>query len=135
VRPGLLTTAVVVAFLAGCGGERNTDAAGFVEQGRTPTEQAILRSIAIYRTTKDAARACSLVTPHFLKERFEGEGENCEQVQEQASRHLPDSATVESVTGDEARVLVDEPTATRSIYEMSRVGSTWKIDDIVEPKG
>jgi hypothetical protein len=54
-------------------------------------------------------------------------------VQREASRHLPDSADVQSVTGDSARVLVDEPTATRSIYRMRRVGGTWRIDDIVEP--
>ena len=128
-----LAAIVITAALAGCGGDRNTDTAGFVDQGRTPTEQAILRSIATYRTTKDAARACALVTPHFLKVRFEGEEDNCEQVQEQASRHLPDKATVETVTGDEARLLVDEPTATKSVYEMRRLAGTWKIDDIVEP--
>jgi hypothetical protein len=51
-----------------------------------------------------------------------------------ADNHLPDSAQVQSVSGDSARVLVDEPTATKSIYVMSREAGVWKIDDIVEPK-
>ena len=121
--------------LAGCGvNERNTDLGGFLASGRTPAERAILRSIATYRTTTDEARACALVTPHFLSGRFEGKVDNCEQVQREASRHLPDSAKVQSVSGDSARVLVDEPTATRSVYEMRRLGGVWKIDDIVEAK-
>jgi len=119
--------------LAGCSDKRNTDVRGFVGAGDTPTERAILGSIADYRMTSDPSRACSLITPHFLKGRFEGELDNCEQVQREAPRYLPDSAGVESVNGDSARVLVDEPTATRSRYEMRRVGGTWKIDDIVEP--
>jgi hypothetical protein len=125
--------AVAVLALAGCGvNERNTDVAGFVGSGDTATERAILRSIATYRTT-DPTRACALVTPRFLRGRFEGELDNCEQVQREAPRHLPDSAEVQRVTGDTARVLVDEPTATRSVYEMRRVGDFWKVDDIVEP--
>ena len=133
-RPAIAIALVAGLALAGCGvDERNTDVPGFVGSGATTTERAILRSIATYRTTTDAARACALITPHFLKVRFEGEVDNCEQVQREAPRHLPDSADVESVTGDAARVLVDEPTATRSIYRMRRVGGTWRIDDIVEP--
>jgi hypothetical protein len=134
--PRLPAIAIVLAgfAVAGCGpDEHNTDVPGFIRSGDTPAERAILRSIATYRTTTDTARACALVTPHFLKIRFDGGEDNCEQVQREASRHLPDSADVQSVSGDGARVLVDEPTATRSVYEMRRVGRVWKIDDIVEP--
>src|SRR3954447_1559651 len=71
--------------LAGCGpDEHNTDVPGFVHSGGTPTGRAILRSIATYRTTTDTARACSLITPHFLKIRFDGGVDNCEQVQREA---------------------------------------------------
>ena len=126
---------MIVAALAGCGGERKTDVTAFLEQARTPAERKVLRAIAAYRTTRDPSVACALITPRFLKGRFEGETRNCEQVQGQASRHLPDSARVERLTGASARVLVDEPTATRSVYEMRRVGGSWKIDDIVEPDG
>jgi hypothetical protein len=133
-RPRLAIAAVGLVALSGCGpNEHNTDVPGFVRSGQTPTEQAILRSIATYRTTKDTALACSLVTPHFLSGRFGGKVDNCQQVQREASRHLPDSADVQSVSGDSAKVLIDEPTATRSIYRMRRLGGTWKIDDIVEP--
>jgi hypothetical protein len=126
-----ISTALAVA---GCGvNERNHDLPGFLGAARTPTERAILQTIATYRTTKDEARACSLVTPHFMSGRFEGKVDNCEQVQRQAGRYLPDAAKVQSVSGATARVIVDEPTATRSVYAMRRVGGTWKIDDIVEP--
>jgi hypothetical protein len=128
---------VLVLLLAGCGpGSLNHDVAGFTRAGKTPTEQAILRSIATYRMTKDPAVACdSLITTHFLKTaRFEGKVRNCEQVVRLADKHLPDKATVESVSGDTARVFVDEPTATKSIYVMKREGGTWKIDDIIEAK-
>jgi hypothetical protein len=118
--------------LTGCMNERNTDVDGFVASGETKAERAILDSIATYRTTEDQAAACKLVTQHFIDDRFEGETRNCEQVLREASRHLPDTAEVESVSGDSARVLVDEPTATKSVYEMRREGGTWKIDDIVE---
>jgi hypothetical protein len=130
-----LAALVALAALSGCGGANdfNTDAPGFVATGKTPAQRAILRSIADYRLTKDEAHACSLITRHFLQGRFEGTLDNCEQVQREASRHLPDRATVESVTGDSAKVLVDEPTATKSIYSMRREGGTWKIDDITEP--
>ena len=131
----LLAAALAALALAGCGGvnERNTDVKGFVASGSGATDRAILASIATYRTTKDEAKACSLVTQHFLDTpRFEGKVGNCEQVQRQAARYLPDKATVESVSGDSAKVRVDEPTATESIYEMRREDGTWKIDDIVE---
>jgi hypothetical protein len=131
----LVLTAGLALAAAGCGGEGKADVPAFLKQARTPAEREVLRSIAVYRTTKDAARACALVTPHFLDGRFQGTEDNCEQVQRQASRHLPDSAKVQAVSGERARVLVDEPTATRSVYEMRRLGGTWKIDDIVEPKG
>jgi hypothetical protein len=127
---------VAVCLLAGCGTKKlNQDVAGFTQAGKTPTEQAILGTIATYRTTGDEARACRLITGHFLRtSRFEGKLRNCEQVIRSASRFLPDRATVQSVSGDTARVLVDEPTATKSIYSMRREGGTWKIDDIVEAK-
>ena len=127
----------LVVMLAGCGTKSlNRDVAGFTQSGKTPTERAVLRSIATYRMTEDEARACStLVTRHFLDTaRFDGKVRNCEQVLRSADKHLPDSARVQSVSGDTARVLVDEPTATKSVYEMRREGGTWKIDDIVEPK-
>ncbi len=130
-----LVLALGIALLAGCGPSLNHDVAGFVRSGKTPTDQAILRSIATYRMTKDEARACGLITAHFLNTpRFDGKLRNCEQVVRSADKHLPDSATVQSVSGDAARVFVDEPTATKSIYEMRREGGVWKIDDIVEAK-
>jgi hypothetical protein len=132
----LLPVLVAAVLLAGCGAKAlNHDVAGFIRAGKTPTEQAILRSIATYRMTDDPARACELITRHFLDTyRFDGKLRNCLQVLRSADKHLPDSASVQSVSGSTARVLVDEPTATKSIYEMRREGSTWKIDDIVEAK-
>jgi hypothetical protein len=126
---------LAAAALAGCGdaNDFNTDVPGFVAQGKTPAQRAVLSSIADYRMTKDAAHACSLVTAHFLSGRFEGTLDNCEQVQRQAARHLPDTATVQSLTPTDAKVLVNEPTATQSIYTMRREGGVWKIDDILEP--
>ena len=125
-----------VLLLAGCGTKAlNHDVAGFTQSGKTPTQRAILRTIATYRMSNDEALACGLITRHFLDtSRFDGKVRNCEQVLRAADNHLPDSATVQSVTGATARVFVDEPTATKSIYVMRREGSTWKIDDIVEPK-
>ena len=115
--------------------EVTDDVTGFTQEGKTPTQQAILRSIATYRMTKDSARACALITSHFLSTtRFDGKLDNCEQVLRSADKHLPDSAKVQSVSGDSARVLVDEPTATKSIYEMKREGGVWKIDDITEAR-
>ena len=126
--------AVLVVLLAGCGTKSlNHDVKGFTQESSSPAGQAILRSIATYRMTRDPARACALITDHFLRtSRFDGKLDNCEQVLRDADKHLPDSARVQSVSGASARVLVDEPTATRSIYEMRRVGGVWKIDDIVE---
>jgi hypothetical protein len=124
-----------IALLAGCGNERNHDVDGFVAKGKTPAERAVLQTIATYRTTEDDLRACKLVTQHFIDGRFEGELDNCRQVLRTAERYLPDEATVENVEGTAARVRVDEPTSTESIYEMRREGSTWKIDDIVEASG
>jgi hypothetical protein len=121
--------------LAGCAAnKRNTDVKGFTAGAKTAQERAILGTIATYRTTTDETKACSLVTQHFIDGRFEGEERNCEQVQRTADRFLPDSAKVQSVDGDAADVLVDEPTATKSIYAMRREGGTWKIDDITEAK-
>jgi hypothetical protein len=133
MRPIAAALALAALALAGCApNERNTDVKGFVAAGNTPTEQAILQSIATYRTTKDEAKACSLVTQHFLDARFEGETRNCEQVQRTADRFLPDDAKVQSLDGATAKVFVDEPTATKAIYAMRRDGSTWKVDDITE---
>jgi hypothetical protein len=125
-----------LVLIAGCGGKQlNHDVAGFTQAGKTPTEQAILGTIATYRTTEDEARACGLITAHFLStSRFDGKLRNCEQVLRSAKRFLPDRATVQSVAGASARVLVDEPTATKSVYEMRREGGVWKIDDIKEAR-
>ena len=127
---------LLALLLAGCGTKSfNHDVAGFTQSSTTPTGRSILRSIATYRMTKDPARACSLITDHFLHTtRFEGKVRNCEQVLRDADKHLPDSARVLSVSGDSARVFVKEPTATRSIYLMRREGGVWRIDDIVEAK-
>jgi hypothetical protein len=127
---------LLALLLAGCGTKPlNHDVAGFTQEGKTATEQAILRTIATYRMTKDEAHACSLITTHFLNTaRFDGKLRNCEQVVRSADKHLPDTAHVESMTGATARVLVDEPTATKSIYAMKLERGTWKIDDIVEAK-
>jgi hypothetical protein len=96
-------------------------------------EQAVLRSIATYRTTGDEELACSLITEHFLQIRFESKPELCQAVaRHQAKRELPKSADVESIAGDAATVRIDEPTATKSLYKMKLEGGTWKIDDIVE---
>src|SRR4051812_14905379 len=77
------TVALLAAVaLCGCGpNKRNTDVPGFIATGKTAEQRAILRSIATYRTTKDTVLACSLITPHFLSSRFEGQADNCEQVQ------------------------------------------------------
>ena len=134
MRPTVLLC--LALLVAGCGTKSlNHDVAGFTQSSTTPTGQAILRTIATYRMTKDPARACTLITDRFLRTtRFDGKLRNCEQVLREADKHLPDSARVLSVSGDSARVFVKEPTATRSIYEMRRVGGVWKIDDIVEAK-
>jgi hypothetical protein len=106
---------------------------GFTQQAPTPAAQEVLRSIATYRTTADEKLACSLVTPAFVKKRFDGKLEECEAVaRHQDKRELPKKASVESVTGDRAEVRIDEPTGTRSIYRMVRVSGVWTIDDIVE---
>ena len=123
---------VPLVLLAGCGKEPNRDVDGFVDSAETAQERAILSSIATYRTTTDESEACELVTAHFLDSRFEGELDNCRQLLRAAPDHLPDRADVQSVEGGSARVFVDEPTSTSSIYEMRREGGTWKIYDIVE---
>jgi hypothetical protein len=129
-RLGILL--VALGLLSGCGKEPNRDVAGFVDTAKSPQERAILASIATYRTTSDEDEACRLVTGHFLESRFDGELDNCRQLLRAAPDHLPDEAKVESVDGDRARVFVDEPTATTSIYEMRRESGTWRIYDIVE---
>lgn len=128
--------AVALAALTGCGAHGfGTDVKGFTEQSKVPAEQAVLRSIATYRTSDDERLVCSLVTPHFLTIRFDGKTAECEAIaRHQNKRQLPQSAQVESVSGDVATVKIDEPTALRSRYRMKRVGGTWKIDDIVEAK-
>ena len=132
-RPLLVALGIAVA-LAGCGSSGyGHDVKGFTQQAKTPAYQAVLRSIATYRTTADDKLACSLITAHFLKIRFEGKPELCQAIaRHQNKRELPKSATVESIAGNAATVRVAEPTATRSLYRMKREGGTWKIDDIVE---
>ena len=125
---------LLLALLGGCSRDRNTDVVGFVQQARNPEERAILRTIATYRTTRAEGRACALATDEFIRRRFEGEADNCEQVVRTAPRHLPDTAAVTALQGDSARVDVDEPTSTRSVYVMRRDGGSWKIDDIVQPE-
>ena len=123
-----------MAALAGCGasGYRH-DVKGFTQQAKAPADQAVLRSIATYRTTSDEKLACSLVTTHFLKLRFDGKPEVCEAIaRHQTTRELPKSAKVESVAGNSATVRIAEPTATRSLYRMKQEDGIWKIDDIVE---
>jgi hypothetical protein len=122
--------------LAGCGQSGfGHDVKGFTQQATTPADQEVLRSIATYRTTKDEKLACSLVTAHFLKLRFDGKTAVCEAIARHQPKHeLPKSASVESVAGTSATVRIAEPTATRSLYKMKQEGGTWKIDDIVEAK-
>jgi hypothetical protein len=124
-----------LAAAAGCGQPHGSrDVAAFVRQGSTPTERAILRSIGVYRTTKDTRLACSLITPHFLKTRYDGQERGCEAIVGEAVRTLPRSAHVESVRDSAADVRIRELTATQSIYRMRLEGGVWKIDDIVAPK-
>ena len=120
--------------LAACGAHGfGNDVKGFSRQAKTPAEQAVLRSIATYRTTSDEKLACSLVTQHFLRLRFDGKLDVCEAIaRHQNKRELPKSATVESIAGTSATVRIAEPTATRSLYKMKEETGTWKIDDIVE---
>ena len=129
-----LAIAAAAAILAGCGaGGYGHDVKGFTQQAKAPSDQAVLRSIATYRTTADENVACSLITAHFLKIRFDGKPELCPAIaRHQNKRELPKSAHVESIAGNAAAVRVDEPTATKSLYRMKREGGTWKIDDIVE---
>jgi hypothetical protein len=106
---------------------------GFTQQAQTPAEQAVLRSIATYRTTSDDKLACSLITPHFLTIRFENKPALCQAIaRHQNNRNLPKSAKVESIAGAASTVRIAEPTATRSLYRMRRLAGVWKIDDIVE---
>ena len=123
-------------MLAGCGASGfGKDVKGFTQQAKAPEEQAVLRSIATYRTTADEKLACSLITPHFLQIRFENKPGLCEAIaRHQNKRELPESAEVEGISGDIATVKIDEPTALRSVYRMRRVAGTWKIDDIVEAR-
>jgi hypothetical protein len=120
--------------LAGCGTSGyGTDVKGFTQQAKTPADQAVLRSIATYRTTDDENVACRLITAHFLQVRFENKPALCLAIaRHQDKRELPKSAAVESIAANAATVRVDEPTATRSLYKMKRQSGTWKIDDIVE---
>ena len=135
-RSPRLATILAATILAGCGASGfGHDVKGFTQQAKTPADQTVLRSIATYRTTKDERLACSLVTQHFLKLRFDGKPAVCEAVaRHQPKRELPKSASVESVAGTNATVRIAEPTATRSLYKMKQEGGTWKIDDIVEAK-
>jgi hypothetical protein len=135
LRARLATAAAVaLAVLAGCGASGyGHDVKGFTQQAAAPAEQAILRSIATYRTTADEKLACSLVTAHFVEARFEGKLELCQAIaRHQQKRELPQSAEVESVAGNSATVRIKEVSATRSLYKMKRESGIWKIDDIVE---
>jgi predicted small secreted protein len=134
LRP--LQVTLAAAILAGCGQSGfGKDVKGFTQQARSPADQVVLRSIATYRTTADERLACSLVTQHFLKLRFDGKTAVCEAIaRHQPKRELPKSAQVESIAGTSATVRIAEPTATRSLYKMKQEGGTWKIDDIVEAK-
>jgi hypothetical protein len=135
LRPVRVAFAVgLTATLAGCGSSGyGHDVKGFTQQAKTPADQAVLRSIATYRTTNDEKLACSLITGHFLKIRFEGNPRLCEAIaRHQTKRELPKSAKVESIAGSSATVRIDEPTATRSLYRMKQESGIWKIDDIVE---
>ncbi len=125
---------VLAALLAGCGsGGYGRDVKGFTEQAKAPADQAVLRSIATYRTTADDKLACSLVTQHFVQIRFDGKLELCQAIaRHQQKRELPQKADVESVAGEAATVRIKEVSATRSLYKMKREGGIWKIDDIVE---
>ena|ERR1700712_4878287 len=133
-RPSLAAAVLGALALAGCGANGfGHDTKGFVQQAKTPDQQAVLQSIATYRTTGDAKLACSLVTPHFITIRFDGKEATCEALARSAEkRELPESATVESLAGEVAKVRIKEPTPVRSVYSMRRVGGTWKIDDITE---
>src|SRR4051812_49455245 len=79
--------------LAGCGASGyGHDVKGFTQQSKTPADQAVLRSIATYRTTSDDKLACSLVTPHFLTLRFDGKPGVCEAIARHQNKHeLPKS--------------------------------------------
>jgi hypothetical protein len=120
--------------LAGCGASGyGNDVKGFTEQATAQGDQGVLRSIATYRTTTDEKLACTLVTSHFLKLRFDGKTEVCEAIaRHQTKRALPKSAKVETIVGTSATVRIAEPTATRSLYKMKQESGIWKIDDIVE---
>lgn len=130
----MATLVLAAALAAGCGQPHGSrDVAAFTRQGTTATERAILRSIGIYRTTKDTRLACSLITPHFLKTRYDGQERGCEAIVGEAVRTLPRSARVERISRMRADVRVHELTATQSIYRMRLDGGVWKIDDIVAP--
>jgi hypothetical protein len=124
---------LLAAALAGCGQSSfGKNVQGFTQQATSPAQESVLRSIAAYRTTPDAARACSLITVHFLQIRFDGKEAVCAAVARSAKHELPKKAKVERIAGTTATVRIDEPTATRSLYNMRYEAGTWKIDDIVE---
>jgi hypothetical protein len=124
---------LLAAALAGCGQSSfGKNVQGFTQQATSPAQESVLRSIAAYRTTPDAARACSLITAHFLQIRFDGKPAVCAAVARSAKHELPKKAKVERIAGTTATVRIDEPTATRSLYDMRYEAGTWKIDDIVE---
>jgi hypothetical protein len=134
-RLGLPATGAAVAIaLAGCGASGyGDDVKGFTEQATAQDDQGVLRTIATYRTTSDEKLACSLITAHFLKLRFDGKTEVCEAIARHQTKHeLPKSAKVETIAGTVATVRIAEPTATRSLYKMKQERGIWKIDDIVE---
>lgn len=123
------------ASVAGCGMvHASRDVNAFVRQGNTPQQRAVLHSIGVYRTTPNYVLACSLVTPHFLQTRFDGQIRECESTATQTPHTLPRSARVAAIGAGRAQVRVAEVTGTRSIYRMEQLGGVWKVDDIVVPR-
>ncbi len=131
-----LVAALAALAVAGCGrpaASRNVSA--FARQGATPTDRAILRSIGIYRTSRNLRHACSFATARFLRLQFDGSERECEYFSGQSARTLPRTAQVVRVAGKRASVRIRELTATRSNYEMLFEGGVWRIDAIVAPPG
>lgn len=130
-----MALALVVALaLSGCGRPAaSNNVPVFTDQARSAVGRAVLHSIGIYRTSHNLRFACSFVTPHFLRIRYDNLEQECEYFSGQAPRTLPRSAQVESISAGRARVRIHELTATRSVYVMVLTQGTWKIDDIRSP--
>ena len=63
----------------------------------------------------------------------DGDAGDRHRTEQQVEQDQLEADGVERV-GASARVLVDEPTATKSIYVMRADGGVWRIDDIVEAR-